>query len=163
MTFNYMVYMFCTRKGYFFAILSALLCKSCRLTEMHKLSRKRRWFTCFIVSSSICSGVASRMTLRSFCDLEVIRYHLKLLHAKLYRHRVNGLRVTWYAYDLFAWGGYPRMGYIYVSIYNSNRLHSSFRFVRGITSQGQLSFIGWARAAGPACLKQTLLRAWWTD
>ena len=26
-----------------------------------------------------------------------------------------------------------------------------------------MSFIGRARASGPACLKQTLLRAWWID
>ena len=26
-----------------------------------------------------------------------------------------------------------------------------------------MSFIGRARASGPACLKQTLLRAWWAD
>ena len=55
------------------------------------------------------------------------------------------------------------MGYIYGFIHVSNQLHSSFRFVRDITSQDQMSFIGRARASGPACLKQTLLRAWWVD
>ena len=55
------------------------------------------------------------------------------------------------------------MGYKYGSIQVINRLHSSFRFVWGITSQGQMSLIGRARASGPACLKQTLLPAWWTD
>ena len=34
------------------------------------------------------------MTLRSTSDLEVIRPHPMLLHAKLYRPWVNGLRVT---------------------------------------------------------------------
>ena len=32
-----------------------------------------------------------------------------------------------------------------------------------ITSQGLMSFISRDRASSPACLKQTLLRAWWTD
>ena len=46
------------------------------------------------------------MTLRSIGDLEVICPHPKLLHAKIYRPRVNGSRVlmvpdTCYAYDLF--------------------------------------------------------------
>ena len=40
MTFNYMVYMFSTCKGYFSVILSALHRESPRLTELHKLSRK---------------------------------------------------------------------------------------------------------------------------
>ena len=55
------------------------------------------------------------------------------------------------------------MGYKYVFIHFSNRLHSLLRFVRGITSQGRMFFIGRARASGPACLEQTLQRAWWTD
>ena len=38
MTFNYMVYMFYTRKGYFSIILGAIHRESFRLTEMHKLS-----------------------------------------------------------------------------------------------------------------------------
>ena len=42
MTFNYMVYMFSTCKGYFSAVLSAVQRQSFRLTEMRKLSRKRR-------------------------------------------------------------------------------------------------------------------------
>ena len=33
------------------------------------------------------------MTLRSISDLEVIRPHPMLLHAKLYRPRVNGLEL----------------------------------------------------------------------
>ena len=41
------------------------------------------------------------------------------------------------------------MGYKYGSLPVIIRLHSSFRFVRGITSQGQMSFIGRARASGP--------------
>ena len=94
MTFNYMVYMLYTRKGYFSFLLGAMHRESFHLTEMHKLSRKRRRFTCFIVSSSIRSGVASKMTLRSIRDLEVICPHLVLLHANLYRPRVNGSRVT---------------------------------------------------------------------
>ena len=94
MTFNYMVYMLYTRKGYFSFLLGAMPRESFHLTEMHKLSRKRRRFTCFIVSSSIRSGVASKMTLRSIRDLEVICPHLVLLHANLYRPRVNGSRVT---------------------------------------------------------------------
>ena len=49
------------------------------------------------------------------------------------------------------------MGCKYVSILVNIRLHSSFPFVWGITSQGQMSFIGRARASGPACFKQTLL------
>ena len=40
MTFNYMVYMFYTRKGYFSIILGAIHRESFRLTEMHKLSLK---------------------------------------------------------------------------------------------------------------------------
>ena len=126
MAFNYMVYMFSTHKGYFSIILRAIHHESSRLTEMHNLSRKRRWFTCFITSFSICSGVASKMTLRSFRDLEVICHHPKLLHAKLYRPRGNGSRVTCYAYRLFTQGGY---GYKYGFILDSNRLHSLFRFV----------------------------------
>ena len=55
------------------------------------------------------------------------------------------------------------MGYKYGSVLGSNRLHSLFRSVCGITSQGQMSFIGRARASGPACLKQTFLRAWCID
>ena len=55
------------------------------------------------------------------------------------------------------------MGYTYGLIHVINRLHSSFRSVCGITSQGQMSFIGRARSSGPACLKQTLLRVWCID
>ena len=55
------------------------------------------------------------------------------------------------------------MGYKYGFIHIKNRLHSLLRFVWYIISQGQMSFIGRARASGPACLKRTLLRAWWTD
>ena len=40
MTFNYMGYMFTTRKGYFSIILGAMHCESFRLTEVHKLSLK---------------------------------------------------------------------------------------------------------------------------
>ena len=40
MTFNYMVYMFATCKGYFSIILGAIRHESFRLTEMHKLSLK---------------------------------------------------------------------------------------------------------------------------
>ena len=40
MTFNYMVYMLYTRKGYSSVILSAIHRESFRLTEMHKLSLK---------------------------------------------------------------------------------------------------------------------------
>ena len=40
MTFNYMVYRFSTRKGYFSIILGAIHRESFRLTEMHKLSLK---------------------------------------------------------------------------------------------------------------------------
>ena len=47
------------------------------------------------------------MTLRSFHDLEAICRHLTLLHAKLYRPRVNSSRVTSYVYRLFTQGGYP--------------------------------------------------------
>ena len=86
--------------------------------------------------------------------------HLRLLHAMLYHPRFNGSRVTCYAYRLFTQGGFPRMGYRYGFIHGKNPLHSLFRFVWGITSQGQLPFIGWARASCPACLKQTLLRSW---
>ena len=71
--------MFSTRMGYFSIILDAIRRESFRLT---------------IVRFPICSGVASKMTLRSFRDLEGIRYHLKLLLARLYRARVNGSRVT---------------------------------------------------------------------
>ena len=101
MTFNYMVYMLCTCEGYFSIILSAVHCEFSHLTEMHKLSRKDSdlhprmlIYISFIVSFSIRSGIASKMTLRSIGDLEVICRHLRLLHAKLYRPRVNGLRVT---------------------------------------------------------------------
>ena len=41
------------------------------------------------------------MTLRSIGDLEAMCRHPKLLHTKLNRPRVNGLRVTRYAYSLF--------------------------------------------------------------
>ena len=93
-------------------------------------------------------------------DLEVHRWpwsylsSLMSLHAKLCHPRVNSLRVTWYAYSLFTQGGYPRMGYKYGSLHVINRLHSSFRFVWGITSQGQLSSIGRARASGPRALNK---------
>ena len=40
MTFNYMVYMFSTRKGYLSIILGAIHRESFRLTEIHKLSLK---------------------------------------------------------------------------------------------------------------------------
>ena len=60
-------------------------------------------------------------------------------------------------------GATPRMGCKYGSFLGSNRLHSLFRSVWGLTSQGQMPFIGRARASGPACLQQTSLRAWWTD
>ena len=86
--------MFSTRERYFPVLISAVCRESSRLTEMHKLSHKRPQFTCFILSSSICSGVASRMTLGSVHDLEVIYPHPKLLHAKLCRPRFNGSRVT---------------------------------------------------------------------
>ena len=46
------------------------------------------------------------------------------------------------------------MGYKYGSLHVFNRLRSSFRFVRGITSQGQMSFIGRARASGPRALNK---------
>ena len=69
--------------------LIAVCRESFRLTEMRKLSRKRRWFTSFIVSFSICSGVASKMNLRSIGDLGVTCSHLMSLPAKLYYRRVN--------------------------------------------------------------------------
>ena len=40
MTFDYMVYMFSTRKGYFSLVVSAMHRESFRLAEMHKLSLK---------------------------------------------------------------------------------------------------------------------------
>ena len=40
MSFNYMVYMFSTCKGYFSIILGAIRRDSFRLTEMHNLSLK---------------------------------------------------------------------------------------------------------------------------
>ena len=40
MTFNYMVYRFSTRKGYFSIILGAIHRESFRLTELHKLLPK---------------------------------------------------------------------------------------------------------------------------
>ena len=40
MSFNYMVYMFSTCKGYFSIILDEIHRESFRLTEMHKLSLK---------------------------------------------------------------------------------------------------------------------------
>ena len=89
-----MVYMFSTRKGYFTIILGAISRESFRLTEMHKLSLKDADLRYFIVRFPICSGVASKMTLRSFRGLEGIRFHLKLLHARLHRPNVNGSRVT---------------------------------------------------------------------
>ena len=50
------------------------------------------------------------------------------------------------------------MGYKYGFLHVINRLHSPF--VRGITSQGQMPFIGRSRASSPAGLEQILLRAW---
>ena len=40
MTFNYMVYMLSTRKGYFSVLLGAMHRESFRLAELHKLSLK---------------------------------------------------------------------------------------------------------------------------
>ena len=40
MTFNYMICLFPTGKGYFSIILNAVHCESSRLTEFHRLSRK---------------------------------------------------------------------------------------------------------------------------
>ena len=57
----------------------------------------------------------------------------------------------------------PFMGYNYGSIHYSNRLHPFLRFVCYTTGQRQMSFIGQACVSGPACLKQTLLCAQWTD
>ena len=129
MTFNYMIYMSFTRKGYLSIILSAVHRESFRLTELLKLLPKRWRFTGFIVSSFKCSGVSSKMTLRSIGDLEVFCSHLMSLPAKLYYPRVNGLRVTRYAFHWFTWGGYPRMGYKYGFIHFNNRLHTLLRFV----------------------------------
>ena len=55
------------------------------------------------------------------------------------------------------------MGYEYCSFPNSNQPHSLFRSISDITSRRQMSIIGRARASGSACLKQTLLSAWWDD
>ena len=78
--------MFSTCNGYFSIILSTVHRKSFRLTELHKLSLEdANLHVRFNVRFSIYSGVASKLTLRSFHDLEVICSHLKLLHAKLYR------------------------------------------------------------------------------
>ena len=101
MTFNSWFTCFLRVTGIFFFILSAVHCESSRLSKMHKLLRKRRQFTCFIVRFPIFSEIASGMTLRSFRHLEVIRPHPMLLHAKLYHPRVNDSRVTCYAYGLF--------------------------------------------------------------
>ena len=46
------------------------------------------------------------------------------------------------------------MGYKYGSLHVINRLHSSFRFVWGITSQSQMSSLGRARATGPRALNK---------
>ena len=46
--------------------------------------------------------MASEMTLRSTCDIENLCTHPNLLHAKLCGSRVNGSRITRYAYGLFA-------------------------------------------------------------
>ena len=48
----------------------------------------------------------------------------------------------------------PRKDYKYGSIHNRNRLHSSFRFVRDVTSQSQMSVICQARASGPRVLNK---------
>ena len=95
-----MVYMSSTCRGYISVILSALHRESSRLTELHKLSLTDADLR-FNVRFPISSGVASKMTLRSIGDLEVIGSYPKLLHAKLYYSRVNGSRVTCYAYRLF--------------------------------------------------------------
>ena len=162
MTFNYMFYMFSTCKVCFSLVMSVVNRELFRLTEMHKLSRKRRWFTCFIVSFSMCSGVASKMNLRSIGDLGVICSHLMSLPAKLYYPRVNRSRVTCYAFDLFTQGGYPAwvINIIpFLSVIDYIRYHGSFE----VWSQGQMSYFGRARSPGPGCIKQTLPRARWTD
>ena len=96
-----MVYMFSTCKGYFSVILSALHRESPRLTELHKLSLTDADLHVLMYVFPISSGVASKTTLRTIGDLEVIGSYLKLLHAKLCHSRVNGSRVTCYAYRLF--------------------------------------------------------------
>ena len=145
-----MVYVFSTCKCYFSFILSAVNRESTRQTKLQNWSRERRWFTFCTVSSFICSGVASKMVLRFFC--EVICPHPKMPHAVLYCPIVNGSRVTWYVYRLYTQGGYPRRGYKYDSILASNRLQSLFQFVWDFKSQSQKSCIGRARGSGPACL-----------
>ena len=89
-----MVYMFSTRKGYFSIILGAIRRESFRLTEMNRLSLKDADLHVLLYVFLYLQRVTSKMTLRSFRGLEGIRYHLKLLHARLYRPRVNGSRVT---------------------------------------------------------------------
>ena len=88
-------------RGTFPSFLSAMHCKSFRLTELHKLSlNDADLHVLSYYSSSIRSGVTSKMTLRSFHDLEVICRRLMLIYAVLYHPRVNGSRVTCYAYRL---------------------------------------------------------------
>ena len=50
------------------------------------------------------------MTLRSTRGLEDTPYHLTLPYTNLYTPRVNGFQVTWFAYGLFIYSGYP--GYV---------------------------------------------------
>ena len=93
MTFSYMVYMLSTCEGYFSVLLGAMHRESFRLAELHKLSLKDA--DLHVLSNvSLCSEVASGMTLRSIGDLEVNFPHPELLHAKLYHSRVNSFRVT---------------------------------------------------------------------
>ena len=89
-----MVHLFSTCKGYFSVILSSIHRDSFRLTEMHKLLCKDTGLHVLRYVFLYFPGLQSKVTLRSFRDLDVIRYYLGLLHAKLFGLKVNGFGVT---------------------------------------------------------------------
>ena len=157
------------RKEYCSIILSAFHCNFSRLTQMHKLSRKEAdlhvlWFVFLSFQAS-----PPEITLRFASDLEGIRTHPKLLHARSYGlgsivPEFHDKRMVCLLKALTpAWVTNTILVSPMLVIDVRNRLSSLLRFVRGITSQSKTCFIGRARASAPTCLKQTLLCAPWAE
>ena len=158
------------RREYFSIILSAVQNEFFCLDEMHKLSRQDADLHVLSFVFLSFQGSPPEITLRFASDLEVIRTHPKLLHARSYGlgsivPEFHDKRMVCLLKAFTpAWVTNTILVSPMLVIDVRNRLCSLLRFVRGITSQSKTCFIGRARASAPTtCLKQTLLCAPWAE
>ena len=137
MTFNFMVYMFPTRKGYFSVILITVHHGSSPKTEMHNLSRKDadlHVLLCGIYLSTFASKNDFEVRPWPWSDL----FPSKVASCQGYGSRVNGSRVTWLRMVFLLWAVTPEWSQI--RFHSRIGLHSLLRFIWNYKSWSNSSF-----------------------